>query len=1063
MPLAKTTRPTLARTLARPRLFRLLDRAGQRPVTWVWALPGSGKTTMVASYLAVRHKRVLWYQIDAGDADSATFFYYLGRAAPRRRRPLPLLTPEYRQGLAVFAQRFFRELYSRLRAPVTVVFDNYQELPPGSELHEIFVAAIAEIPPGVRLIVISRSEPPPELARHRPHQIIEVIEWPELRFTRAEADQLVRRLAPGKWSADTMRTLHASTDGWCAGLILQLDRLRHEGAERPGRIKARVDPPPSEVLFDYFAGEIFRRTEPDVQDVLLQTAFLPRVTSAMAQALTEHPAAAEILATLHRQNYFTNKQTGREATYQYHPLFRQFLLSRAERTYSPDALAKIRRNAAALLDAAGETEAAAGLLRDAQHWAGLAWLALRHAPALLAQGRAQTVEDWLTGMPAAIIEEQPWLLFWRGMGALGFRHVECRRNLEQAFDSFRRRNDALGMYLAWSGIVFDAFNAADFVPLDRWIALLEEILPVTSGFPSMGVETRVAVAVITAITMRQPHHPDALRWATRARELARTHPDPSLRGLAAASLLHFEMQRGDVASVGPMIEELRARIRGRDTSPGFAVNASGPVAWYEALMALPTCRQTVSSMLELGQTMGLFAAAGSRRRAQPAVALCAGVLAALSDGDVEAAAPWLRELERDVDFLGPGIRAWHRWLVVWDALLRNDVARAAGHQPEMLRLAREAGRPIDEAVAHLLSAGVMHARGQAQDARAHLGQALEIAHAISSPFVEFMARLIEAQQCLDHDREREAIVALRRAMALGRERGYVTSLVWMPAVMARLCARALAEGIEVDYVRGVVQRRGLVHEAPPLEVESWPWAIKVFTLGRFEVRRDDAPVRFPRKVQRKPLALLKTLIAFGGRAVREDLVMDVLWPEAAGDAARVALSSALHRLRGLLGHETAIVRQEGQLSLDARLCWVDVWAVEHLLTRCEGKATHDEDVKKALALYGGAFLAGDEGNLPHATALADGLRRRLVRQITRLARQHESADPARAAEWYEEALRVDPCAEDISRYLMSTYHRLGRGSAVADVYARCRSVLAARLGGIPSPDTERLFKTLRTD
>ena len=107
---AKTTRPTLARTLARPRLFRRLDRAGQRPVTWVWAPPGSGKTTMVASYLAARRHRVLWYQMDEGDADVATFFYYLGGAAPSRRRPLALLTTEYRAGLAVFARRFFREL-----------------------------------------------------------------------------------------------------------------------------------------------------------------------------------------------------------------------------------------------------------------------------------------------------------------------------------------------------------------------------------------------------------------------------------------------------------------------------------------------------------------------------------------------------------------------------------------------------------------------------------------------------------------------------------------------------------------------------------------------------------------------------------------------------------------------------------------------------------------------------------------------------------------------------------------------------------------------------------------
>src|SRR5262249_45681274 len=157
---AKTARPALARTVARPRLFRLLDRAAQRPVTWVWAPPGAGKTTMVASYLAARRRRALWYQMDAGDADAATFFYYLGRAAPRRRRPLPLLTAEYRSGLAVFARRFFRELYGRLSGPFTVVLDNYQEIPPGSALHEVVAEAVAEIPEGVRLVVISRAEPP---------------------------------------------------------------------------------------------------------------------------------------------------------------------------------------------------------------------------------------------------------------------------------------------------------------------------------------------------------------------------------------------------------------------------------------------------------------------------------------------------------------------------------------------------------------------------------------------------------------------------------------------------------------------------------------------------------------------------------------------------------------------------------------------------------------------------------------------------------------------------------------------------------------------------------------
>ncbi len=103
--------------VVRPRLFRRIDRGRARPVTWVWGPPGAGKTSLVASYLAARKLRVLWYQVDEGDADVATFFYYLGQAAPRRRRPLPLLTPEYRQGLAAFTRRYFRELYARLKVP----------------------------------------------------------------------------------------------------------------------------------------------------------------------------------------------------------------------------------------------------------------------------------------------------------------------------------------------------------------------------------------------------------------------------------------------------------------------------------------------------------------------------------------------------------------------------------------------------------------------------------------------------------------------------------------------------------------------------------------------------------------------------------------------------------------------------------------------------------------------------------------------------------------------------------------------------------------------------------
>ncbi len=119
--LAKVTRPVLTGVFPRERLFDQLDRMRERSVTWVSGPPGCGKTTLVTGYLEARGYPCLWYQVDEGDADPATFFYYLGlaakKAAPRKRKPLPLLTPEYLSGISTFTLRYFENLYNRLKVP----------------------------------------------------------------------------------------------------------------------------------------------------------------------------------------------------------------------------------------------------------------------------------------------------------------------------------------------------------------------------------------------------------------------------------------------------------------------------------------------------------------------------------------------------------------------------------------------------------------------------------------------------------------------------------------------------------------------------------------------------------------------------------------------------------------------------------------------------------------------------------------------------------------------------------------------------------------------------------
>ena len=275
--MGKVSRPILTGIYHRKRLFALLDRMRERPLIWVSGPPGCGKTTLVSSYLEARKLPCLWYQLEAGDADPATFFYFLGRAVqkavPRRRESLPFFTPEYFQGIPAFTLRYFQNLYDRLKIPGIVVFDNYQDVSAGAPLHEIILNGLSGLPDGLHAVLISRSDPPQPMIRLQANHQMEILGWNHLRMTLDESEGMVRLRTKKRLSRETILRMHREVDGWAAGLVLRLESERMD--DREPEPAGKLVP---EKVFDYFASEIFDRTGKEVQEFLLKTAFFPQMT-----------------------------------------------------------------------------------------------------------------------------------------------------------------------------------------------------------------------------------------------------------------------------------------------------------------------------------------------------------------------------------------------------------------------------------------------------------------------------------------------------------------------------------------------------------------------------------------------------------------------------------------------------------------------------------------------------------------------------------------------------------------------------------------------------------------
>jgi ATP/maltotriose-dependent transcriptional regulator MalT/DNA-binding SARP family transcriptional activator len=1043
--IAKLTRPRLYDPIPRERLFDRLDQLRRLSLVWVCGPPGSGKTSLVSSWLDARRARFVWYQVDSSDIEPATSFSFLvelARHGHERAKPLPYLTPDYLSDLPAFARRFFGELCRRLPRDCVLVFDNCEEAA-GPAFHSLIEQASSQLPERMTLVAISRMDTPAEFSRLYANRAAGVLTWDDLRLTRDEAVAILERCDLNDPVA--VEDVLQKADGWAAGLVLLAASVK-----RGARISQGTDLSTREALFAYFAGEIFERAPPAYREMLMRTAPLPEVSPQWATELSGNPTAATLLEQLYRRQYFTNRRTEPELCYRYHDLFREFLVARAQQIYSPTEWSHIVQKAADLLVARSLFEPAVELYRQAGAYQQIEFIILEHAEDLMRQGRWQTLLSWLKAVPVAYAEESPWLFYWLGVAEQVTDVPRSRLALERAVDLFAARSDRAGEALAMSTIVDGYFQEWHTVEtLDRWLDALMRLVDESAGDMPRSYLSRAHTSLLVGLLHRRPSDPALLECVRAVMACVADESDPSERLRMMLYLLLYHDLMGHSREAEELIDHIPSVSAARRVAPRLRIWATFRCAHHHMLIGDD---QRAIAEVELARQIsreeGVDISPGFLHVCHATVLLNAG-RAEEARQQLHEARPLL-QATRLMNVL------FFHWAELWAEVLLGDITRAQSLWDAFAKMPT-VGVHFHLAYNHA-TIFLLVERGDIADALSRVTRWRELLSGMGSTYIKYNLDLLEAYIRLRMGDRADACSMLRSGFSAAAAGGFYSSLCWIPAIMSRLCAEALREGIESDFVAKLIQRKRL---NAPGDAQYWAWPVKIYTLGRFLVFRDNEPIRFAHRPQHRPLELLQAIIAAGDAGALTHQLMTRLWPDSEGDAAHNVLSATLHRLRKLLGYEASILVDDARVSLNAEICWVDALAFDRAATKALSEPHSNTSSEDVVRLYSGHFL-GEDVESPWAVSFRDRLRAKFQRLVLTVGKGlEEQGKWQRAADLYRRALEVDNLHEEAYRRLMICLREVGETAEAKSVYRRCRDLLSIVLAVSPSAETQAVFQSLQ--
>jgi LuxR family transcriptional regulator, maltose regulon positive regulatory protein len=616
------------RHVDRERLRALLDTAAAARLVLVSAPAGFGKSTVLAGWLDQPDVRGAWVSLDARDNDIVRFSRYLAAATARLAGNAEVIP-------AVDARSFDPELalagiLDRVAAAgdgAVLVLDDYHLIDQPA-IHRLVASLIERLPPGARLAIASRVDPPLPLARLRARGELLEIRAEDLRFTAAEADALVRSTGVELPAAE-IEELTDRTEGWAAALRLAAVSLRGrpDHAELVRRFGAS-----HRFVLDYVVEEVLAGLPPEAQEFLLRTSILDRLCGPLCEAVAGGADGQARLEAVERANLLITPLDDERRWYRYHALFAEILRARLL-TLHPGEVAELHARASAWHEEQGDDDDAIGhALRsgDLERTSRIVAAASgRHVSA----GELSTVRGWLDTLPADVVRghaqlstSYAWCLVLAGeTDGVAVRLADAERALAAGHDGGPTMRLAIPTQLALLRSQLAALEGDSATAIAQ-ARVARELVP--AGLPAETEATlRGTATVLLAFALARAGDLDA---AAEAYEAAlpdlRAGGNRFATGRAIGDLARIAITRGDPERAVRLCEaelERTPRESATTDSPAvWAVMASARAELGQAELADSAARRALELATNSGDAPCARLARATLERIGPLLASC---------------------------------------------------------------------------------------------------------------------------------------------------------------------------------------------------------------------------------------------------------------------------------------------------------------------------------------------------------------------------------------------------------------------------------------------------------